>query len=200
MIKRIALLLVGLLTAAGLVALAPASPAHAADHDCSDFSNQAQAQQYFLNHGGPSSDPERLDADGDGIACESLPCPCSNSTNNGGGGGSSTPARQHSSIRIKKTEHGPHGWKVVATVRKNGTAWKHKRTVLQAKMCGSFEKMMAKRTGPRGHAVFVLALEKGWNKEKVCGVKYSHLPFRVHAAKEGKVPAASSRKFHVVRR
>ncbi|HSS31688.1 MAG TPA: excalibur calcium-binding domain-containing protein [Solirubrobacterales bacterium] len=50
---------------------APAS-AKATDYDCSDFSNQAQAEQYLL-----PGDPYNLDADGDGIACESLPCPCS---------------------------------------------------------------------------------------------------------------------------
>ena len=59
------------------------SPGHAAplvratDRDCADFANQAQAQAYFINQGGPSSDPDRLDGDGDGIACDSLPCPCS---------------------------------------------------------------------------------------------------------------------------
>jgi endonuclease YncB( thermonuclease family) len=63
-----------------------ASPAHAsADHDCSDFSTQAEAQSYFLRHGGPGSDPERLDGnDNDGVACESLPCPCSHAKSLGG--------------------------------------------------------------------------------------------------------------------
>lgn len=66
-----------------VLALAPSAsavPATAADLDCSDFSNQASAQDYFLSRGGPSSDPDRLDADGDGIACESTPCPCNHST------------------------------------------------------------------------------------------------------------------------
>lgn len=49
-------------------------PARAVDYDCSDFSNQAQAQQYLL-----PGDPYNLDADGDGVACESLPCPCATS-------------------------------------------------------------------------------------------------------------------------
>jgi endonuclease YncB( thermonuclease family) len=48
----------------------------AADRDCSDFSSQAAAQEFFVAAGGPASDPHRLDADGDGIACESNPCPC----------------------------------------------------------------------------------------------------------------------------
>lgn len=55
-------------------------PGTAADRDCSDFSSQASAQNYFLSIGGPSSDPDGLDGDGDGIACESNPCPCNYST------------------------------------------------------------------------------------------------------------------------
>lgn len=53
---------------------------HKKDRDCGDFTNQAAAQRYFLSIGGPASDPDRLDADHDGIACESLPCPCDYST------------------------------------------------------------------------------------------------------------------------
>lgn len=51
------------------------------DRDCSDFSSQSSAQSFFLNNGGPNSDPHSLDADNDGIACESNPCPCSPNTN-----------------------------------------------------------------------------------------------------------------------
>ena len=43
------------------------------DYDCDDFSTQKEAQKFFEKHGGPSKDPHRLDADRDGIACESLP-------------------------------------------------------------------------------------------------------------------------------
>ena len=43
------------------------------DRDCGDFATQAQAQCLFRAAGGPARDPHRLDADNDGIACESLP-------------------------------------------------------------------------------------------------------------------------------
>lgn len=44
------------------------------DKDCSDFATHAEAQSYFESKGGsPSNNADRLDADGDGIACESLP-------------------------------------------------------------------------------------------------------------------------------
>ena len=65
----------------------------AGDVDCSDLANQAAAQSYFVSHGGPSSDPSGLDADDDGVACESLPCPCSTGT--GGGGGGAKPGSPH---------------------------------------------------------------------------------------------------------
>lgn len=42
------------------------------DRNCSDFSSQAEAQQFFENTQG---DPHGLDADNDGIACEELPGP-----------------------------------------------------------------------------------------------------------------------------
>ncbi len=50
----------------------PASPATAADKDCSDFSTWRAAQKFYKKKGGPGRDPHRLDADRDGIACEEL--------------------------------------------------------------------------------------------------------------------------------
>ena len=60
------------LLAAGIWAISAPPQAAAIDYDCSDFSNQAQAQGHLLG-----GDPYNLDGDNDGIACESLPCPCS---------------------------------------------------------------------------------------------------------------------------
>jgi micrococcal nuclease len=47
--------------------------APAGDRDCSDFATQAEAQAYFRRRGGPQADPDRLDGDHDGQACDSLP-------------------------------------------------------------------------------------------------------------------------------
>ncbi len=56
-----------------VLALSFASPV-AADRDCGDFATQAQAQAYFEAGGGSSRyNFDRLDADGDGRACDSLP-------------------------------------------------------------------------------------------------------------------------------
>jgi endonuclease YncB( thermonuclease family) len=74
---RAALALAALTLVIALPGVPAAAPeAHAADRDCANFDDQAQAQDYFLDRGGPDSDPDRLDADGDGVACDSLPCPC----------------------------------------------------------------------------------------------------------------------------
>lgn len=42
------------------------------DYNCSDFTTQTQAQNFFIQNGGPARDPYRLDGDKDGIACEDL--------------------------------------------------------------------------------------------------------------------------------
>lgn len=60
--KRISLIALLILITAG-----PAS----ADMDCKDFSSQREAQQYYESQGG--GDPDGLDRDNDGIACEALP-------------------------------------------------------------------------------------------------------------------------------
>jgi hypothetical protein len=62
-------------TVALLLAALPSSAA-ASDRDCPEFSSQRAAQFYFLKHGGPRHDPDRLDADDDGVACEDNSCPC----------------------------------------------------------------------------------------------------------------------------
>jgi len=70
----------------GLLALALLpTGSQAADLDCSDFSNQAQAQKHLT-----PGDPHGLDADGDGKACDSLPCPCSSEKGEEGGGNDGT--------------------------------------------------------------------------------------------------------------
>lgn len=81
--RTVLLALLGLVT--GLLVGLSAPAAHAADKDCGDFATQKAAQDFFLANGGPSSDPHGLDHDGDGVACESNPCPCSSSTTGGGG-------------------------------------------------------------------------------------------------------------------
>jgi hypothetical protein len=64
----LALVAVQILAALALAPAASASPrAAVADLNCSDFSTQEAAQNYFLWRGGPAIDPEGLDADTDGI-------------------------------------------------------------------------------------------------------------------------------------
>jgi micrococcal nuclease len=49
------------------------SPAPAAGKNCADFASQAAAEAWLHAYAG---DPDGLDGDDDGVACEALPCPC----------------------------------------------------------------------------------------------------------------------------
>lgn len=71
MIRTPLVVLVALMGGAAAFA-GPPAPASARDYNCSDFRTQAEAQAYLL-----PGDPYGLDGDDDGVACESLPCPCS---------------------------------------------------------------------------------------------------------------------------
>jgi len=74
MLDKIVRALALAVVALGLSATAPAPASAVVDRDCGDFASQAGAQHFFLNAG--AGDPHRLDDDGDGVACESNPCPC----------------------------------------------------------------------------------------------------------------------------
>ena len=107
--------------AAGLVAGSSSATGNA-DMDCDDFATQAAAQTFFLNAG--PGDPHRLDAEGDGRACESNPCPCMTSAapvplvgqttppsptspdagSDNEGSGSSGPVRRHWGKVVKVTD------------------------------------------------------------------------------------------------
>lgn len=75
------------LLAIAMVAAMQSPESASADYDCGDFSTQAEAQEYLL-----PGDPDGLDADSDGIACESNPCPCTTSSAGSGAGGDAEPA------------------------------------------------------------------------------------------------------------
>jgi endonuclease YncB( thermonuclease family) len=71
-------LVLSLCAIAALTAMAsPAAATQAGDLDCPDFATQAAAQSHLLAHPG---DPDGLDGDHDGVACQALPCPCSAAT------------------------------------------------------------------------------------------------------------------------
>ena len=42
------------------------------DKDCGDFATWTEANAFFVQAGGPESDPHRLDGDNNGIPCEAL--------------------------------------------------------------------------------------------------------------------------------
>lgn len=59
-----------LIIAATILVLASTMAFGQRDMDCSDFSSWREAQDFYERSG--PGDPHRLDADNDGIACESL--------------------------------------------------------------------------------------------------------------------------------
>jgi len=73
---RRAWLATGAIALAALFLAALPAAASASDKDCADFSTQRAAQVFFIKHGGPRYDPDRLDGDDDGKACEDNSCPC----------------------------------------------------------------------------------------------------------------------------
>jgi hypothetical protein len=69
-------LLISLLLVVGLLALAGVRGNAAWAATCADYPNQAAAQHAH----------DTRDADGDGISCESRPCPCAKPARSSGGG------------------------------------------------------------------------------------------------------------------
>lgn len=98
--RTLILLVLSAVVGALLSLVALTAPAVAADRDCGDFRTQAAAQQFFLNAGGPRRDPHGLDYDGDGVACESNPCPCSTSTSGGNQPAAPTGAQRAKITRV----------------------------------------------------------------------------------------------------
>lgn len=90
--RRVLLTLLALV--AGLLVIAgTGAPAYAVDRDCGDFDTQAAAQRFFLNNS-PGLDPHGLDSEGDGIACESNPCPCLYDRTSDGGDSTGTTTKK----------------------------------------------------------------------------------------------------------
>jgi excalibur calcium-binding domain-containing protein len=69
-----------LAAAIALASLTFAGPAVADSHNCSDYASQREAQAAL-----EPGDPDGLDADNDGIACENNPAPYSEAYDNGDG-------------------------------------------------------------------------------------------------------------------
>ena len=92
---------VGALVIAGLAGYLGGGSARARDYDCSDFATQAEAQEYLL-----PGDPYNLDGDGDGIACESLPCPCSKASGGEGGNSPAVPSGRRIKARVIRAVDG----------------------------------------------------------------------------------------------
>ncbi len=96
--RRVSFVVAPVLALFSTLLLAPA--ASAADRDCSDFATQRGALRFFVNHN-PGADPHGLDSDGDGMPCESNPCPCGGAaTGPGTPGGQTRPQQIRQRARV----------------------------------------------------------------------------------------------------
>lgn len=127
---------------------ATAATARIADRDCGDFATQKAAQKFFLAHGGPQSDPHRLDSDGDGIACESNPCPCFHGTGGSGGGGDSIPVKDSHVTLTPSRRAGIPGERLGLTVRV--TPRKSRLVTIQVRTTGGWRALARGRTNAQG--------------------------------------------------
>lgn len=109
------LLLSAVLAVTAVALLAPASASAGTDYDCSDFANQAEAQDYLL-----PGDPYGLDGDDDGVACEDLPCPCSYGEGGSGGGSGGGESMKPPPYRLPKAAARRAAWSTgLKFVRRN---------------------------------------------------------------------------------
>jgi hypothetical protein len=141
--RRLAMLLAFLFFGVSLVSAT--GPAYALDKNCSDFDTQAQAQAWHNDH------PEDgLDSDDDGVACETLPCPCATGGGGGGGGGGTPPpakkfhnlTAQKGKVDVKPVAYGKvttyKGERIRIMRRVEGSGFKVFKTVVTKKATGKF--------------------------------------------------------------
>lgn len=95
--------LVAALLVVGAAALidGKAGSAQVRDLDCADFASQAEAQRELS-----PGDPLNLDGNGDGIACNSLPCPCSTAAGGTGHEAPTVPSRDRIRARVIRAVDG----------------------------------------------------------------------------------------------
>lgn len=103
-----------------------------------------------------------------------------------------------SAVTYVKRTYGAHGWKFPVKVTRAGHAWPNKNVTMQAKVCGSWRKVLTKTTGSTGRVTFFSTPQKG--SGSACGVRYTRLPLRFYVAGNYKTKASHSSVFHISRR
>ena len=88
------------------------------------------------------------------------------------------PAVASSKVSYTKQRYLAHGWKFTVRATRADRAWASKAVVMQAKLCGSWNRMFTKRTNSRGRVAFTVNPEAGWNTKRFCGTRGARIPFR----------------------
>lgn len=110
------------------------------------------------------------------------------------------PAIASSKVSYTKQKYRAHGWKWNVRVTRANRAWAGKQVVMQAKLCGGWAKMFAKRANSRGRVVFTAAPKAGWNTDRFCGKPGARIPFRFAVVGDATTRGDVSPTFRVRRR
>ncbi|MCW2851778.1 MAG: hypothetical protein JWM84_1442 [Nocardioides sp.] len=105
-----------------------------------------------------------------------------------------------SKVSYAKQKYRAHGWKWNVRVTRANRAWAGKQVVMQAKLCGGWQKMFAKRANSRGRVAFTADPEAGWNTERFCGKPGARIPFRFAVVGNASTRGDVSPTFRVSRR
>ncbi|WP_193614148.1 hypothetical protein [Nocardioides lijunqiniae] len=105
-----------------------------------------------------------------------------------------------SKVSHSKKKYRAHGWKWNVRVTRANRAWGGTQVVMQAKLCGGWQKMFTKRTNARGRAAFTADPEAGWNKQRFCGKPGARIPFRFAVAGNASTRGDVGPTFRVTRR
>jgi hypothetical protein len=105
-----------------------------------------------------------------------------------------------SAVTYVKRAYGAHGWKFPVRVTRDSLAWSNKNVTMQAKVCGSWRKMLTKTTSSTGRVMFTSTPAKGVNSRTACGVRYTRIPFRFYVSGNYQTKTSHSSVFHIARR
>jgi hypothetical protein len=102
-----------------------------------------------------------------------------------------------STLSLRKTKLGAHGWKIRSRALANGKPWASKKVLMQVKYCGKWHKVIAKRTKPSGWVTFTSNPKSNVNNVRYCGRRVADLPFRLYVEADERTWGAISKTFTI---
>lgn len=105
-----------------------------------------------------------------------------------------------SAVAYGKRPYGAHGWKFPVRVTRASEAWPDKKVTMQARVCGTWHKILTKTTNATGRVTFFSTPRAGASSRSACGVRITRLPFRFYVAATAQTKASHSATFRITRR